>query len=96
MKPDFKSCRLYAGGRIAGNQVAAMLISASFAPCDFARQLMRFDTSSTVHLRSSLKVAPDGFFRLFSIRSPQQPYGFCSMERFGESACTALPILRPD
>jgi hypothetical protein len=96
MKPNFKSCRLYAGGRIAGKQVAAMLVSTSLAQCDFARQLMRFDTSSTVHLRSSLKVAPDGFIRLFCIRSPQQRYRFCSVQRFGKSACTALPILRPD
>src|SRR3990170_2460844 len=42
LKPNFKSCRLYNGGHIASEQVSAMLVSASFAQCDFARQLMRF------------------------------------------------------
>lgn len=42
LKPNFKSCRLYNGGRIASKQVSAMLVYASSAQCDFARQLMRF------------------------------------------------------
>ena len=42
IKPNFKSCRLYNGGHIASKQVSAMLVSASLAQCDFARQLMRF------------------------------------------------------
>ncbi len=42
IKPNFKSCRLYNGGRIASKQVSAMLISTSLAQCDFALQLMRF------------------------------------------------------
>ena len=62
IEPNFKSCRLYNGGRIAGKQVAAILVSASFAQCDFARQLSDFVTSSAIHLHSSLKVIPDGFF----------------------------------
>ncbi len=31
---------------------------------------------------------------LFSSRSPQQVYTFCSEERFDNPACTALPMLR--
>lgn len=62
MKPACKSCRLYNGGRIANNQVAAMLVSASFAQCDFARQLLRFVTSSAIHLHSSLTISPDPEF----------------------------------
>ena len=38
-----------------------MLISTSSAKCDFALQLMRFVTSSAIHLHSSLKVIPDEF-----------------------------------
>mgnify|MGYP001608403312 CR=1 FL=1 len=95
IEPIFKSCRLYNGGRIASKQVSAILVSASFAQCDFARQLSDFVTSSAIHLHSSLKVIPDGFFplHLFSIRSLQQLCSFCSVERFGNPACTALPIL---
>ena len=61
IKPNFKSCRLYNGGHIASKQVSAMLISTSSAKCDFALQLMRFVTSSAIHLHSSLKVIPDEF-----------------------------------
>ena len=42
IKPNFKSCRLYNGGRIASKQVSAMPVSTSFAQCDFARQLLWF------------------------------------------------------
>src|SRR3990172_10067669 len=86
LKPNFKSCRLYNGGRIASKQVSAILVSASLAQCDFV-------TSSAIHLHSSLKVLPDGFSPPFSIRSLQRLCSFCSVERFGNPACTALPIL---
>lgn len=97
IKPNFKSCRLYNGGHIASTQVSAMLVSLhpshnTILPdysCDFV-------TSSAIHLHSSLKVIPDGLFfsHLFSIRSPHRLYSFCSVERFGNPTCMALPILR--
>ncbi len=86
IKPDCKSCRLYNGGCIACNQVSAMLVSASFAQCDFTTQLCDFVTSSAIHLHSSLTISPDGFLHLFPIRSPQQFYNFCSVGQFGKSA----------
>lgn len=63
IEPNFKSCRLYNGGHIASKQVSAMLVSLhpshnAILPdylCDFV-------TSSAIHLHSSLKVIPDGFF----------------------------------
>jgi len=39
VKPNLPSPHLYAGGRTASRQVPAVLVSASFAKCDFARQL---------------------------------------------------------
>jgi len=45
---------------MASNQVTAILISASFARCDFAQQLRGFATSSAIHFHSSLKSIPDG------------------------------------
>jgi hypothetical protein len=59
-EPGIRSCRLYDGGHVTGNQVTVTLVSTSAARCDFAQQLCGFVTSSAIHLHSSPNPIPDG------------------------------------
>jgi len=85
---------LYTGGSTTNKQVIVVLVSVPFPKNDFSHE-DRFDTSSAIPLQSPHCDLPDLLRSLFSSRSPQQVYTFCSQEWFGNPACTALPMLRP-
>ena len=96
LKPNFKSCRLCNGGHIASKQVSryaclCILRTMRFCPTTYAISLL-LQRFICIHLLKSYLM--DFFPHLFSIRSLQRLCSFCSVERFGNHTCMALPILR--
>ncbi len=93
IKPVIKSCRLYNGGHTASKSGVCyayhyILCTMCFCPTTYA--------ISSLHRRFiciHLLITYLTLESLFSIRSPQQSYDLCSVEWFGNPACTALPIL---
>ena len=79
------SRRLHAGRRSGGRQAASELRPRPTTGARFRRRPNAFDTSSTVHSRSSYRRIPDGFSRLF--RNAHHP---------GRSAGAACGGLNPD
>jgi hypothetical protein len=94
IKPVIKSCRLYNGGHIARKSGACyadryILCTMCFCPTTYVISLL-LQRFICIHLLITYLTLKS----LFSIRSPQQSYDLCSVEWFGNPACTALPILR--
>jgi hypothetical protein len=96
IKPVNKSCRLYNGGHIASRTgcryaLHYILSTMCFCPTTFAISslLKRF---ICIHLLLTYLTLSEPFL----YRSPQQLYSLCSVEWFGNPACTALPILRQE
>jgi len=77
------SRRLHAGRRPASRQAPAELCPRPTTGAWFWRRPNAFETSSTVHLRSSYQRTPDGFSPPFPQRSPPRPLGRRSLRWFG-------------
>jgi hypothetical protein len=93
LKPVVKSCRLYNGGHIAskpGIRYALYYILCTMCFCPTTSAISSFlQRFICIHLLATYLT----LMSLFSNRSPHRLYSFCSVEWFGDPACTTSPIL---
>ena len=94
IKPACKSCRLYNGGHIASSSGVRYVLHYILSIMCFCPTSLVISSLLQRFISIHLLLAYLTLTSLFSIRSPQQLYSLCSVEWFGNPACTALPILR--
>ena len=91
-RPAYKSCHLYAGCHLDSKRAPSRLVPETLQPPGFDNIQPLFDTSSMVHLRSSLVCTPDMIFcHAFSLTLTTMTLDHSSLRWFGTYALTSIP-----
>lgn len=85
------SRRLHAGHRASSRQAPLALVPSQRLELGFGGRPYAFDTSATVHLRSSSRRTPDGLVPPFPSRSPPRSLGRSSIRWFEPWSCNPSP-----
>ena len=94
-EPALCSRHLHAGHRSSSRQASLELVPSQRLELGFDRRPYAFDTSATVHLRSSSQRTPDGLVPPFPSRSPPRSLDRSSIRWFEPWSCNPSPRGQP-